>query len=792
MNDSTTTTATQATNGIMADSQQTLTSPVPTSLQVTPTLTFGDIGTVIETKTEGHPCRLHGVGELPDPYLLERMVKMPNVIWTVDDITGTLESVDIDAFLRGYPRNKDILDLYRAYHTDYEVTIKLNTNQFYQGAIAVTLIPDTGSGFLPPTGDTLAERMVQDPTVLSAATAESIVKTWSWAWPQPWQPLHVNGVDKHRLMLQIDGLLPLRTAKADMSEELDIQIWVRFKNIKLMYPFGPSSDPQARSQAQSHRGGAPQVAVPRGHRVSHPAQDPLSGLTDTATNIVNSVVSAPAQIADGLIGAADSFLSQGLAGIVGGLFDKPDQVDEPTTVVIDSSKDLLNCDIPSQMTNVGLYKSRYLDPSPSRMPGAKPGGFTLLDFAKIPGLLQVHEFSGTLAPHLDLDLIKAVCPFDQLRTPLEYATKCCHLSRGSVKLCLQFFTSSFVSARFVVQLKRKETGLGFDDDYDWGLAKVINVKGDTVDTMTIPWIDYVWWRDIDLRQIRIKLVSGMVSTDVTTDPKIGLLVWAAAADDYQFAFPRLPSQDDWQPESTLSQAQAAIGQLFQTDFPAIVADVFYDTDQGYCNNEAISHVTDLAKRFACMNTEPVPLWNPLTLDVNVLDTVPVKNPTEIWNEYAAFRRTFFGAMRAMFMFRSGGYAYRAYRLSEGDLIWKVRGDGRSTTRDLSGTIYPHPFDSVARLIVPQLASTPYLMLNNDNDDETPDYGLSLIGTPVLSDQHLVFLAARDDVQFGYPILPQGVPAFDSSLSSLKASKTVTSSTEIRLEKRRSIGKDNKK
>jgi len=785
------TTATQATNGIMADSQQTLTSPVPTSLQVTPTLTFGDIGTVIETSTEGHQSKLHGVGELPDPYLLERMVKMPNVIWTVDDTTGILDSVDIDAFLRGYPRNKDILDLYRAYHTDYEVTIKLNTNQFYQGAIAVTLIPDTGSAFPIPTGDTLAERMVQDPTVLSAATAESIVKTWKWAWPQPWQPLHVNGVDTHRLMLQIDGLLPLRAAKPDMSEELDIQIWVRFVNIRLMYPFGPSSDPQSRSQAQSNHGGVPKVAIPRGRAAAHPAQDPLSGLTDTASNIVSSVVSAPAQIADGLIGAADSFLSQGLTGILGGLFDKPDQVDEQTTIVIDASKDLFNCDIPNQSTNVGLYKAHYLDPAPSRLPASKPGGFTLLDYAKIPGLLAIHEFTGTLAPAMDLELIKPVCPFDQLRTPLEYAVQCAHLHRGSIKVAMMFFTSSFVTARFAVQFKRRELGLGFDDDYDWGLAKVINVKGDTIDTLTIPWLDYVWWRDTDLRSIRIKLVSGMVSPDITTDPKIGLLVWIAAADDFQFAYPRIPQADHWQPE-TFSQAQAAIGQLFQADFPAIVADVFYDTDQGYCNNEAIGHMSDLAKRYGCMNPEPVPEWVPLRFDVNILDTTPVRAATAFWNEYAAFRSTFFGAMRACFMMRSGGYAYRCFRMAEGNTIWKVRGDERSTTRDLTGTFYPQPFDSVGRLIVPQLASTPYLMLNNDVDNETPDYGLSLVGTPLLADTNLAFIAARDDVQFGYPILPTGVPTFESSSRSLKASQTVTPSSEIRLEKRRSIGKDNKK
>jgi hypothetical protein len=164
------TTATTATNGVLADTQQQLTAPVPTSLQVSPTLTFGDIGTVIETETEGKPTRMHGVGEFEDRALLERMIKLDNIIWTVDDTTGTLANLDIDALLRAHPRNVDILNLYQLYHTDYEITIKLNTNQFYQGAIMVTLIPSTGVivGVPPPTGATIPERAVQDPTILSA------------------------------------------------------------------------------------------------------------------------------------------------------------------------------------------------------------------------------------------------------------------------------------------------------------------------------------------------------------------------------------------------------------------------------------------------------------------------------------------------------------------------------------------------------------------------------------------------------------------------------------------------
>lgn len=801
------TTATTATNGVLADTQQQLTAPVPTSLQVSPTLTFGDIGTVIETETEGKPTRMHGVGEFEDRMLLERMIKLDNIIWTVDDTTGTLANLDIDALLRAHPRNVDILLLYQLYHTDYEITIKLNTNQFYQGAIMVTLIPSTGVivGVPPPTGATIPERAVQDPTILSAATAESVVKTWNWAWPEEWQTLHGDAAS-HGLKLRIDNLLTLRAAKPDMSSELDIQVWARFKNIKLSYPIGPTSLEKGSvreyrqstlrsSQAQSHRG-TPKVALPQGRSSQSPAADPLSGLEKTATNLINTVVSTPATIVDGLVGAADSVLAEGVSGLIGGLFDKPDQVDTHSTMVIDAGKDLFNCDMPANSTNVGLYKARYVDPDPSRIPQSMPGGFTLLDYAKIPGLIAIHEFAGTLAPALTLDLIKPICQPADLRTPLEYATKCCHLFRGSIKVAFMFFTSSFTTARFLVQFYNNTEDPPVD--YSFGLSKVINVKGDTIDTFTIPWMDTIWWRDKDIRKIKISLASGMVSPDATADPVIGLLVWHAAADDFQFAYPSLPTAENWQPitldvPQEESQAQAAIGQLFKSDFPAIVDDVFYDQDNGFATNESIGRMTDLAKRLTCWNPETVVGFDPLRFDVEVLDQEPVDAATQGRFEWVHFRSlTFFGAMRACFLMRSGGYHIRGYRISEGDLIWRVRQNTlvSSSIKELLGTDYPHPFDSVGKLIVPQLNSTPFQMTQNLLT--SPKYGLTVVATPAIADFHAVYIGARDDVQFGYPILPTGVPV---NPTPGPGKKQFMPSTEIRLQKKEKSfrgDKDNRK
>lgn len=72
----------------------------------------------------GYAERAHGVGEFEDTKLLERMVLIDELTWTVDDNTFTIYNADIDKILREYPRNADVLKMFRMYRTDIEVTVR--------------------------------------------------------------------------------------------------------------------------------------------------------------------------------------------------------------------------------------------------------------------------------------------------------------------------------------------------------------------------------------------------------------------------------------------------------------------------------------------------------------------------------------------------------------------------------------------------------------------------------------------------------------------------------------------
>lgn len=783
------TTATTSENGIQADSQQMLTKPVETSLMVTPTMMFGDIGTTVEQETGGYAERAHGVGEYEDKQLLERMVVLNTYSWTVGAAAGNIANFDVTSALYFYLRNKAIMLLYQFFRTDIEITVKLNTNQFYVGALMLTLFPATKS-----TGNTLAERAIMDPTVISASSAESVVKTWKWSWPYPWRGIWGQDADgsaqPHTVTLSIDNLFPLTVAQEGMPSVLSIQVWARFKNLKLMYPCNVAADSvlsakeerrsiqrrirakrhvfgeKEKIEAQSRRGSMypPKIATPRGSQVTHPSQDPGTSLANLGTSLIDAVTSIPATIVDGAVGTLTGVIDAGAGALLGAFLDKPDQVDEQGAIIIEQSKDLFCSDIPDTNVCLSLNKAKYVDPSPSRMPMSK--NWTLLDYAKIPGLRLLYTFTnaGGSAGTVAFSLVQSTTFADQLRTPLEYACQCAYLKRGSVKLMLQFFTSAFISARFALQLARLDDDIeGFDADYAYGLTKVINVKGDTVDSITIPWLDSAWWSQISSRQIQISLISDIATTDTTSTPTIYMAAWIAAGDDFQFQFPIVPTHTGWSDGMSV-EAQASIGKMFEAEFPPIADNQVYDMDNGFSSSETIGYMTDVAKRYSPFdqvngNTN----LQPTIFNVNILDSHPNAAATANYAQYVGQRATFFGAMRECFLFRSGGYRYRRYYAPEGATVWNVQqADG---TNHIS-TTYIQPFDSTSRLTVPQVSTRPFIMFDDWSEAPggMPQAGLSLNGQVQTSTSYIHYIAARDDVQFGYPILPSGVPLAFSGAS----------------------------
>lgn len=710
----------------------------------------------------GYASHGRGVGEFENTRLLERAVQMPDVLWTTAQTANqNIVLVDVDKFLREYHRNADILKQFRFYKADIEVEFKLNTNQFYYGMLQATLFHGQAPGI-----EGVDARAVLDPTLISAQVGDSAQKEWKYSWPHMWKPLQDTVAltrDSLPVFFYVDVLAPLKTAKQDMEDNITLKMWARFKNIKLCYPFMDVTPAKGKERltVQSGEGSSfPTVKKPKKNKGTHPDDTPGHRTVST----VDTAVEAFSNITIGDAFSKVSGMFEG-AGALSYFLDKPDVLDSQDTINKEASIDLFNADRPDTNVSVSLCRGRYVDPGPGRMPMSKD--WSMSEYAQIPGLRDTVKYFAAKGNQFTYDLIQTHGTNNTMRTPLDY----CYLSskfwRGSIKVMLHFVTSSFVSARFVVQFINNVLYPGaYADPYDCGVAKVINVKGDTMVGITLPWMDLHWWSENRAPQIRVTCDSTIATSDTIQDPQIGLLVFVAGGDDIQFAWPRIIQYGEWGNASGLTEkldVQTSVGGMFndKSFFPSIIENGFEARDEGWCTGEQIGSLAELAKRYANIpNTNGAggtSSWYISGMRWGAIDSNPlIANSAGYW-EYLRFRKSFFGQVRSMFFHRSGGYRWRHYSPVAGaKYVWAITDVDGGTVP--FGTFYETGDDGVSRLTIPQIMSWPFEYLRNFSPLAPPSHGLTVAaGTltgPPSNDQNLVYIAARDDIQLGFPILPR--------------------------------------
>lgn len=741
-------TQTKSTNATQSNAQQKLTEPVLTAQFETPTLSFGEVGFTGEQETSGYENNAHGPGQFEETRLLERMALVDTIQWATTDPVGQLALMDVDKLLRLYPRNTQVLEQFRYYRSDLEITIRLNTNQFYFGALMATMWPSNC------TGGTLYERGVLDPTVISASCADSVVKTWNYSFPFAWKE---TTNDQDPVYLSIDNLTPLGTAKADMPDSISVQVWARFKNIKLAYPHPVTISMQSGVK----------VAVPRRHDKKHPAEETSS------VDVRNAIESRP--ITKAITDIAGPI--EDAVGVMGKIlpffFDKPDAEKSQMAVINEASSDLFNADGKDTNVTIGLYRGTYVDPSMSRIPMSK--NWTVRDYAAIPGFNQLDD-GGGLKDYMTFsstNTVMAASLANGTMSPLAYVKRAHMMYRGGAKVALQFFTSAFISARFAVQYAFPTDSV--PADYTNGISRVVNVKGDTLDCFVLPYLHDKWWQNTEVSNfIVVKLISTIASTDTTADPLIYAVMWISAADDSQFAFPIVVYGNRWgtsytPPAPTMDlkklktknnkqekkkygiRMQSAMGKIFEQRFDPIVENMFSDIDTHYCTTDTSAAILDITKRYSAM---PV-VTGTTGLDPADLDTLPAAYTIAgAYNDYTRVRMTYWGTWRSCFLYRSGGFRFRSYQELSSNRIGHVIDTATGSLPDIVGFTYPTPEDRTNRLTIPYMSTGPFVSLRDAADSRMLGQLIGITSSYQSTTANPDYLSSRDDVQFGYPILPR--------------------------------------
>jgi hypothetical protein len=298
------------------------------------------------------------------------------------------------------------------------------------------------------------------------------------------------------------------------------------------------------------------------------------------------------------------------------------------------------------------------------------------------------------------------------------------------------------------------TGTPVIDSVANNLSMVIDVKGETIKNVTLPFIwptDMARFGDIALYKIQASVLQQIVTNDTTQTPLVTMIVFSAAGPDAQFSCPITPSPIDYvYPASSVVKVgkleikkHASIRKEFEATFEPILMDCSYLSDQRHVTSETSLYVTDLLKRYQTLGGAP-----------------PTTNVWLLPGDYRPMANSIGYFLQSMFMFYRGGVKYKITNIAGEALAVTFDGvtlDPDSWTGQGMGaaTIWAAPTDDFEMsYAVPWMNVVPYSSQALGDNTSYPSQPTPIMafatGTLGYADINIL-TAVRDDYQLGFLI-----------------------------------------
>jgi hypothetical protein len=362
-------------------------------------------------------------------------------------------------------------------------------------------------------------------------------------------------------------------------------------------------------------------------------------------------------------------------------------------------------------------------------------------------------------------------------TPLALCAGIHAFWRSSVRIQCRFYCPAFVSARFLFVLS--PLGVPTVDSVANNLTRVIDVKGDTVDSFTLPmlWpVDFLPGSTALSANvpyaIQVSVLTQIVTNDTSLTPSIDLVMFSAAGPDCQFsapvydayrmdysypnnisAPPKKKQVDGKKEEAPLvkktglnrsfrglkffdMERQCSINEEFKKEFSPFLMDCEYLTDSHHVTSETTLYVTDLLKRYQQCSA--------LTLTSGVGTLPALYTPDASTLGYLISRCFLFqrGGVRYKFVENSEKFMCVAYGIAPTGWSGQLTGNG--------SLVAASPSAMEMSISVPWIQQIPYAsqLINIENVmlDCNVYYNTTL-------DSLNVYTAARDDFQLGFLVAP---------------------------------------
>lgn len=697
--------------------------------------------------------------------MLERLTDLVTYTWAITDAVSNFnpwKTINPWALMLASQPTAGLVSQFTYFRADLEIYVRLNTNQFYQGAIMVSALP-----FNAITNNNVAENYLQarswlKPKVISAQKQDTLAIQLPWTMAQRFITPATIGVGDIPWTVFLDVLTPLRVANPNAPSSIQLNLQARWVNPELMFPY-LAATPQSGKSVPVDR---PRMRTKKGNRVvvaqNTSRKGPVAQAQSQPKPEERSIAGTIAAEIGGLIGQFGNISSMveklqpllPIAMQMLAMLDKPEAELEVTKVFNTGGGNISTCDTPDQALPLTLYRTSYAAIDPEIMPDGK--AWTMLDIAMTPAIHAILSFT---AP----GSLSAVVPYFKFGTP-QNAIMSQHTTwRGSMRMMFQFFCSSFVSARFLIQIA--PTSGGMPAGMATNLTRLVDVKGDTVLTVTFPFISPtdMLFSGVSPYNIFISVYNNIISTDTTTDPYIDCVVWSAGGPDSQFSTP-IAGDFDYDhlgavflPDDPRIVPQCDIVAEFQSPFNPFVLGSSYMTDQHMVTSETTMYVTDVLKRYVPYQTN-VDSWK--TNTTSTFSANPMYGP-----EYLSLPWFFAN----MFAFHRGGLKYKVVMnpttgarptFAEAHAFpaqWTAAGNGYGHAWTINT-----PSENEIDVATPYVSLYPFMQYSTNYFDGQVAYHQPYMWTTInLADSTLtyansvynVLTAYRDDVQLGFLIPP---------------------------------------
>lgn len=490
-------------------------SPLPTSRSV-------------QTLPEQTPVRM-----------LSRLRYLTEFSWSTTS-SGVLWLGDVENLLRTNLELAPLLAQYRYYRANFKVMIRINSNQFYSGALMVSSWP-----MYPAMGQYREQRALLTPVTMSASTQQSAEVEIAYGYNREWlrstDPAAFGVVQPTYVAVEV--LSPLVASSDTLTDTITVQVFACYVDPVLQLNADPGDVPVAQSKIEvTSKIGGKDV---KSHFVPTPAKDANlrgNGADRSFSETAPTLSSIP--ILGTVFGSLFDILKigvntvSGLAPTVGALaplapllLDKPEVVVDPTRTFNSVCSDHFTSDTAALAVPVTYSKNNYGTMLSGL--GVRLGTWTIAQYAALPGLAKVVSLTN-LAP-------TGAIPTALTPTPLGRCVSMFCFWKASLRITMQAYASAFTSARLAIYMRpTSSTSTNYDDH----IVKIIDIKGDTTVSFTVPFVnDLAWYQDTPPFTLEYKLLTPIIGNDSALDPTIGLVFWLAGGPDAQFAMERRP--DTW-------------------------------------------------------------------------------------------------------------------------------------------------------------------------------------------------------------------------------------------------------